>query len=61
MKETIENAVGQGCEARSAEGWLEFLCRKKNGTGGRPVRATWPTENPSEDAGASQEVLADEH
>ncbi|MFZ5893468.1 MAG: hypothetical protein ACOY0T_20570 [Myxococcota bacterium] len=53
-KENIEGAVGQGCEARSAQGWLEFLCRKKNGTGGHPVRAILDAEN-------NQEVLADEH
>jgi hypothetical protein len=60
-KESIDNAVGQGCEARSLQGWLEFVCRKRNGTGGHPVRATWPSETSSEDAGANEEVLADEH
>jgi hypothetical protein len=38
-KETIGAAVGLGCEATSSEGWLQLLCRKKNGTGGHPVRA----------------------
>ncbi len=38
-KVDIVNAVGLGCEARSSQGWLQLLCRKKNGTGGRPVRA----------------------
>jgi hypothetical protein len=38
-KETIGAAVGLGCEATSLEGWLQLLCRKKNGTGGHPVRA----------------------
>lgn len=52
-KETIENAVGQGCEARSKDGWLELLCRKKNGTGGHPVKAVL-------DAEANEEIAADE-
>jgi hypothetical protein len=39
-KETIGPAVGLGCEATSLDGWLQLLCRKKNGTGGHPVRAT---------------------
>lgn len=60
-KESIENAVGQGCEARSSQGWLEFLCRKKNGTGGHPLRATWPSDDATENGGAPREVLADEH
>jgi len=38
-KETIGAAVGLGCEATSLEGWLQLLCREKNGTGGHPVRA----------------------
>jgi hypothetical protein len=38
-KETIGPAVGLGCEATSLDGWLQLLCRKKNGTGGHPVRA----------------------
>lgn len=38
-KETIGPAVGLGCEATSLNGWLQLLCRKKNGTGGHPVRA----------------------
>jgi hypothetical protein len=53
-KEVVEGAVGLGCEAKSSEGWLEFLCRKKNGTGGRPVRAVLNAET-------NEEVLADEH
>jgi hypothetical protein len=53
-KETVDNAIGLGCEARSSAGWLEFLCRKKNGTGGHPVRATF-------DADAGETVQADEH
>jgi hypothetical protein len=28
-----------GCQATTSEGWLELVCRKRNGTGGRPVRA----------------------
>jgi hypothetical protein len=52
-KETIDNAVGQGCEARSKDGWLELLCRKKNGTGGHPVKAVL-------DAEANEEIAADE-
>jgi hypothetical protein len=38
-KEIIGSAVGLGCEATSMDGWLQLLCRKKNGTGGHPVRA----------------------
>ena len=38
-KETIGAAVGLGCEATSLDGWLQLLCRKKNGTGGHPTRA----------------------
>jgi hypothetical protein len=38
-KEAIPAAVGLGCEAKSSNGWLEFLCRKKNGTGGHPTKA----------------------
>jgi hypothetical protein len=47
-KENIAGAVGLGCEATSLDGWLQLLCRKKNGTGGRPLRATLKT--PGEDA-----------
>ena len=49
-KENIAGAIGLGCEATSSEGWLELLCRKKNGTGGRPVKAvvTTPGAEPSE-------------
>ncbi len=35
----VTNAVGLGCAATASGGWLELLCRKKNGTGGHPVRA----------------------
>jgi hypothetical protein len=42
-KENIPSAVGLGCEATSLNGWLQLLCRKKNGTGGRPVKATVTT------------------
>lgn len=38
-KETIGAAVGLGCEATSLDGWLQLLCRKKNGTGGHPLKA----------------------
>jgi hypothetical protein len=39
--EAVKNAiaVGLGCEARAKQGWLELLCRKKNGTGGHPKQA----------------------
>jgi len=39
--EAVKNAIatGLGCEARAKEGWLELLCRKKNGTGGHPKQA----------------------
>ena len=46
-KETIGSAVGLGCEATSLDGFLQLLCRKKNGTGGHPVRAVVHT--PGED------------
>src|SRR5262245_12684317 len=39
QKETIANAIGLGCETKSLDGWLELLCRRKNGTGGHPARA----------------------
>jgi hypothetical protein len=32
-----------GCEATSLDGWLQLLCRKRNGTGGHPVRAVITT------------------
>lgn len=48
-KETIENAIGLGCEAKSLSGWLELLCHKRNGTGGHPVGASFDDGN-SEDA-----------
>ncbi len=69
-KQTIENAVGLGCEARSTRGWLELLCRNKNGMGGRPVKAILPIAKPAaepaegagtndENAPQGEEVLAD--
>jgi len=42
-KETIDNAIGLGCEAKSLSGWLELVCHKRNGTGGHPVLATFDT------------------
>lgn len=74
-KETIASAVGLGCEAMSLDGWLQLLCRKKNGTGGHPVRAVVVTpgetapEAPSGqepsgadagDAGTGQELTPNE-
>jgi hypothetical protein len=50
----VEGAVGLGCEAKSQDGWLELSCRKRNGTGGHPVRAVL-------DPDAGTETLADEH
>jgi hypothetical protein len=50
-KENIPSAVGLGCETTSLDGWLQLLCRKKNGTGGRPLRATVKT--PGEDGAAA--------
>ncbi|WP_437276535.1 hypothetical protein WME90_35555 [Sorangium sp. So ce375] len=58
--ESIASAVGLGCEAKSLDGWLELLCRKKNGTGGHPVRAV--IQDPSPEAAAekpSEPVAAD--
>lgn len=55
-KEAIDGAVGLGCEARSAAGWLELICRKKNGTGGHPIRAELDAN-----ADAGEAVQADEH
>jgi hypothetical protein len=49
-KETIGAAVGLGCEATSRDGWLQLLCRRKNGTGGHPVRAV--VHAPGEEAAA---------
>ncbi len=76
-KENIAGAVGLGCEATSLDGWLQLLCRKKNGTGGHPVRALLATpgeaapegstgQEPSGevdagDAGAGQEISTNEH
>jgi hypothetical protein len=44
--ETVANAVatGLGCEAKSKDGWLQLLCRKKNGAGGHPKRAVLGAE-----------------
>lgn len=71
QKETIGGAIGLGCEAKSSAGWLELLCRRRNGTGGHPVRALLrtpgvePTPNadaePGDaDAGNGDEVLPSE-
>ena len=48
-KETVENAIGLGCEAKSLSGWLELVCHKHNGTGGHPVSATFD-DGATEDA-----------
>jgi hypothetical protein len=56
-KETIAQAVGLGCEPTSLNGWLQLLCRKKNGTGGHPVKATIST--PGEAAAAPPEPTAE--
>jgi hypothetical protein len=45
VKESIGDAVGLGCEPTSLDGWLQLLCRKKNGTGGHPVRAVIPWQS----------------
>jgi len=50
-KENIASAVGLGCEATSLDGFLQLLCRKKNGTGGHPVRAVVHT--PGQEEGAA--------
>jgi hypothetical protein len=52
-KENIASAVGLGCEALSLDGWLQLLCRKKNGTGGHPVKAviTTPGAEPAAPVG----------
>jgi hypothetical protein len=47
-KENIASAVGLGCEATSLDGFLQLLCRKKNGTGGHPVRAVVHTPGQEE-------------
>jgi len=45
--ETVTNAVATslGCEAKSKDGWIQLLCRKKNGNGGHPTRAVIGTES----------------
>ena len=53
-KETIGAAVGLGCEATTLEGWLQLLCRKKNGTGGHPVRALVKGGGPAAAAGGQE-------
>jgi hypothetical protein len=60
-KETIGQAVGLGCEPTSLNGWLQLLCRKKNGTGGHPVKATisTPGETPAAPAEPTAEADAD--
>jgi hypothetical protein len=47
-------ATGLGCETTEKEGWLQLLCRKKNGAGGHPKRAQLGEE------GSGQEFLPDE-
>lgn len=42
-KVQIENAIGIGCEANAAAGWVQLFCYKRNSTGGRPVRAVFET------------------
>lgn len=56
-KETISAAVGLGCEATSLNGWLQLRCRKKNGTGGHPVRAV--IRDPNVEAPTGQEPSGD--
>lgn len=36
--------MGLGCETKAKAGWLQLLCRKKNGAGGHPKRAVLGTE-----------------
>lgn len=69
VKESIGDAVGLGCEPTSLDGWLQLLCRKKNGTGGHPVRAVIhggpvaapePGADPASDAGEANELAANE-
>lgn len=57
-KETIGPAVGLGCEATSSDGWLQLLCRKKNGTGGHPVRATISDPNAAAQAEPAPDAAA---
>jgi len=59
-KETIGPAVGLGCEATSLDGWLQLLCRKKNGTGGHPVRATISDPNAAAQAEPAADAAAPE-
>lgn len=35
----VKNAIGLGCSARSAGGWLRFTCRARSATGGKPKQA----------------------
>lgn len=58
-KETIGAAVGLGCEATSLDGWLQLLCRKKNGTGGHPVRAVMHGQEEAVAAGADAHAPSD--
>jgi hypothetical protein len=47
-------ATGLGCEATEKQGWLQLLCRKKNGVGGHPKRALLGEEE------GGQEFVPDE-
>lgn len=58
-KQTILPAVGLGCEATSLSGWLQLLCRKKNGTGGHPVRAVIHDPNAPAAEASGQEPTGD--
>jgi hypothetical protein len=58
-KENVASAVGLGCEATSLNGWLQLLCRKKNGTGGHPVKATITTPGAEPAAPAGREPGAE--
>lgn len=48
-------ATGLGCEATEKQGWLQLLCRKKNGAGGHPKRALLGEQE------RGQEFVPDEH
>ena len=58
-KVEVANAVGLGCEARSSQGWLELHCRKKNGTGGHPVRGIRDLEKFNAEQAANAEAAPD--